>query len=61
MGDGTLVRERPAPVRLPGSWSELDDACGIRTDGTAWCWGSSGLGPVADGTTDLRTTPVQVP
>ena len=29
-------------------------------DGTAWCWGLNGAGRLGDGTTTLRTAPVQV-
>jgi len=34
--------------------------CAIRSDGTAWCWGSNAFGQLGDGTTDDRITPVEV-
>ena len=51
----------------PGSasdWIALSNGeehtCGIRGDGTAWCWGSNGYGELGDGTTTDSATPVQV-
>ncbi|PZQ49098.1 MAG: hypothetical protein DI551_00145 [Micavibrio aeruginosavorus] len=36
-------------------------ACGIRSNGTAWCWGNAANGRLGDGqTTTNRTEPVQV-
>jgi alpha-tubulin suppressor-like RCC1 family protein len=35
-------------------------ACAIRDDGTAWCWGRNDFGQLGDGTTEDRTSPVQV-
>ena len=34
--------------------------CGLRTDGTAMCWGYNGYGQLGDGTTSNRTSPVEV-
>ena len=35
-------------------------ACGIRDDGTLWCWGRNCAGQLGDGTRDAAATPVQV-
>ncbi len=32
----------------------------LRSDGTVWAWGRNNLGQLGDGTTSLRTAPVQV-
>ena len=33
----------------------------LKADGTVWAWGKNDLGQLGDGTTALRTSPVQVP
>jgi alpha-tubulin suppressor-like RCC1 family protein len=35
-------------------------SCAIRSDGTAWCWGSNSFGQLGDGTTDDQIEPVAV-
>jgi alpha-tubulin suppressor-like RCC1 family protein len=35
-------------------------ACVIRSDLTAWCWGSNAAGQLGDGTTTDRPAPVTV-
>lgn len=35
-------------------------SCGIRSDGTLWCWGSNANGQLGDGTLIARTYPVRV-
>lgn len=35
-------------------------ACSVRADGTAWCWGRNNWGQVGDGTTTNRPLPTQV-
>jgi alpha-tubulin suppressor-like RCC1 family protein len=35
-------------------------ACGIRTDGTLWCWGANQYGQLGDGTTTESLEPAQV-
>ncbi len=37
-----------------------DKSCGIRANGSAWCWGYNGYGETGDGTATRRTRPVQV-
>lgn len=34
--------------------------CGLRSDGTIWCWGYNHQGQLGDGTNDTREAPVQV-
>jgi len=35
-------------------------SCGVKTDGTVWCWGRNNVKQLGDGTTTNRTRPVQV-
>lgn len=37
-----------------------EHSCAIRSDGTAWCWGSNSFGQLGDGTTDDQIKPVAV-
>ncbi len=50
--------------RAPAAWKALDGGeahtCGVRTDGTMWCWGHNGFGQLGDGTEDDRLRPRQV-
>ena len=34
--------------------------CGVKTDGTVWCWGRNHKKQLGDGTTTTRSRPVQV-
>jgi alpha-tubulin suppressor-like RCC1 family protein len=34
--------------------------CGVKADGTLWCWGSNTDGQLGDGTTSPRLVPTQV-
>ncbi len=71
-GDDTF-QDQSRPVQIvdaagTGHWSDWVDidrnssaGCGIRDDGTAWCWGSSMYGKLGIGpTSDSTSTPVQV-
>lgn len=73
LGDGNLAAHNshtPIPVQTnsgPGSWSdwiwmssEWRQGCGIRADGTAWCWGEGGSGELGNGATSNSARPVQV-
>lgn len=43
-----------------GGFTEASHACGLTTNGAAYCWGNNEVGSVGDGTTVLRPTPVAV-
>ncbi len=38
----------------------VDHSCGVRADGTAWCWGSNAHGQLGNGTKRSSRVPVQV-
>jgi alpha-tubulin suppressor-like RCC1 family protein len=54
-GTGLAVGDE---VRSLGSYEH--HGCALRTDRTVWCWGGNDYHQVGDGTTDARSTPVQV-
>ncbi len=58
------------PTMLPGTWSSVvtggaepygGTTCGVRLDGSGWCWGENDTGQVGDGTRQDALTPVQLP
>jgi alpha-tubulin suppressor-like RCC1 family protein len=64
-----LAEAEPFPRRVPGEapWSDWVavspglTSCGLRADGSAWCWGLGRQGNLGDGTTtEVRTTPARV-
>jgi alpha-tubulin suppressor-like RCC1 family protein len=74
-GDGTTQDLRSTPSRVlasgeqvgGGAWQDWVQVavgrahtCGLRADGSAWCWGENEEGQLGDGTTSARATPVQV-
>jgi alpha-tubulin suppressor-like RCC1 family protein len=66
LGDGTTVN-KSSPVSVVGGftdWCQVsagsDHSLGVRTNGTAWGWGSSFCGKLGDGTTVSKSSPVSV-
>jgi alpha-tubulin suppressor-like RCC1 family protein len=66
LGDGTTVVARATPVPVLGGLTLVhlavgyNHACGLATNGAAYCWGLNGSGTLGDGTTTSRPTPVAV-
>jgi alpha-tubulin suppressor-like RCC1 family protein len=56
--------EKPEPVDGGLAFTSVsvgsEYACGVTTDGAAWCWGINRAGQLGDGTTAYRATPVRV-
>ena len=71
LGDNTKT-ERTVPVQVkgPGGSGTLSGvvdvaagetfACGVKSDGTVWCWGRNDKGQLGNNTTSDSLTPVQV-
>jgi alpha-tubulin suppressor-like RCC1 family protein len=64
-GTGQTMPSPASPT--PGNdavWTELvagfNHTCGIRQDGTLWCWGRNNQGQLGDATTTARPDPKQV-
>jgi alpha-tubulin suppressor-like RCC1 family protein len=75
IGANTSVTSSPLPVRVGSGATLFSDwvhvvpvdvgganghACGVRANGTAWCWGDNTSGKLGDNTTTARPAPVQV-
>ncbi len=54
----------PAAAAAAGDWREvsagLGHTCGVKNDGSAWCWGANSRGMLGDGTTTPHLTPTRV-
>ncbi|QQG36398.1 MAG: hypothetical protein HYS17_00985 [Micavibrio aeruginosavorus] len=58
----------PSPITLTGvsgtAWTKIrngySNSCGLRDDGTAWCWGYNYYGALGNGNTTQQTAPVAV-
>ena len=60
-GDGGDGDALPPPSSWMSVSTALDHSCGIRLDGTLWCWGRNDVGQLGHATTDLEDdTPTQV-
>jgi regulator of chromosome condensation (RCC1) repeat-containing protein/integrase family protein with SAM-like domain len=51
---------RGLPTRRATTAAGFQHTCGVRTDGTAWCWGPNSSGQLGDGTQQSHDVPVQV-
>lgn len=67
LGEGSTAysqKTTPQAVSGGGTWKVLSAhfyyGCGIKSDDTAWCWGSNSRGQLGDGTTTTRSTPTLV-
>jgi len=66
VGDGTAGPDVLSPVQVgtAADWTSVSaaagDTCGVRADGSAWCWGASDDGVLGDGADDSSDVPVQV-
>ncbi|GAB4011599.1 cutinase family protein [Nocardioides ultimimeridianus] len=66
LGIGSTGGIRAAPTQVVGGgvWRSIAvggwHSCGIRADGSAWCWGDNAFGALGDGTTVRRDHPVRV-
>jgi len=66
LGDNTII-SKSSPVSVIGGftdWCQVsagrDHSLGLRTNGTAWAWGSNGCGRLGDGSVTTRSSPVSV-
>jgi alpha-tubulin suppressor-like RCC1 family protein len=67
-GAGAANSTTPVQTGSTGSqWRQVSTSgdadyttCGVRIDGTLWCWGDNSNGQLGDGTTTDRTNPTQV-
>ena len=66
LGDNTLVT-RSSPVSVVGGFTDwvqisagVEHTAAIRTNGTAWAWGSNSVGRLGDNTSVTRSSPVSV-
>ena len=55
LGDGTVVYSKKLPSRV-GTWTDWQSVethwnhtCGVRTNGTLWCWGDNEFGELGNG------------
>ncbi len=69
LGDGTTT-DSLTPVKIAGGftdWVAIDSdgydqaSCGLRSNGTIWCWGSRSSGAIGDGGATSGTQPNPVP
>jgi alpha-tubulin suppressor-like RCC1 family protein len=66
LGDGTMARQQPTPVRsVPGNdWKQVatggPHSVALKRDGTLWSWGNNWAGQLGDGSTNGSRVPVRV-
>ncbi len=55
LGNGTTATDQPSPARVYSTepWKQVSSGdnhiCGIKNNGSAWCWGSDGNGQLGNG------------
>lgn len=66
-GDGTCdsaAGEDTSSCPSDCGWTQIatghEHSCGLKGDGTVWCWGRNQSGQIGDGTTQSRWTPVMI-
>ena len=70
-GAGYFIRVRAINTEGTGAngdsatnWTNISagdaHSCGLRSDGSLWCWGDNSFGQLGDGTTTSRTTPTRI-
>src|SRR5438477_474356 len=66
LGDGTSQNQRASPVLVTGGLDfaalavSYFHACGVATDGVAYCWGANDAGELGDQTRTSRSSPAPV-
>ena len=68
LGDGPGSTNSSVPVEVSDAdqWSSISTSrfyhsCGVKADGSAWCWGAGGFGQLGTGTTPTsESIPVKV-
>lgn len=66
LGNGAVVGSKDVPQAVTGggTWARITattySTCGIKSDGTAWCWGRGNNGVLGNGATADQPNPVAV-
>jgi alpha-tubulin suppressor-like RCC1 family protein len=66
LGDGTLAAFRSTPVAVSGGHSFVqisagnEYSCALTAAGSAWCWGSGGIGQLGNGSSTETSVPIEV-
>lgn len=67
LGNNTGVTNRSSPVEVSGGftdWVQIsaanDHTAGVRSNGSAWCWGRNAKGQLGDNSSINRSSPVSV-
>jgi hypothetical protein len=66
LGDGTTVNKgSPVQIGTDTDWAEIaagrgGNTAALKENGTLWIWGDNEFGQLGDGTTDDRTSPVEM-
>ncbi len=63
--ENTAYRYVPVPVSGGHTWTKvvghLETTCGLKTDGTIWCWGNNGMQQLGSAAPAESPTPLQLP